>query len=241
MEKIEIKQRILRELFILVGFVCIFMIAIFVRLPNIRFISPILFFLAIFGYPSYLLIRLIIWVAIELKKKRFKRILTSLFFVSLIFMGVSIYKSSKEKVLEFPYPFILKLEGVHSKYYCEALLGTTIMSPAMTIGDIKKGVQGKVFKGTDKLSIEIKDDKLYFLTKASFEAGDSRDENPFTIIYNDEHKVLAIDKIDESLIVNVFTLNKDTGVANWAKIRNEGFLTGNPDTQSYCLKCEPRL
>jgi hypothetical protein len=164
----------------------------------------------------------------------------ALILVILIIMVIFIWESSTKKVLELPYPQVFTQEGIKNKYFCEALLGTMIMAPAENIGKIKKGVKGEVFKGTDKISIEIRGDKLHFLTRASFEAGDAADENPWSIIYNDKHTVLAVDAIEKNLIVNVFALNKDTGIANWTKLRSADIITGNPDGQSYCLKCEPR-
>ncbi len=169
-----------------------------------------------------------------------RKITMPLLLLSIVIISFVLWKSSQQKVLEIPYPYIFKSETIPNKYCCETSVGTDLDAAVQYVGGIKYDVRGKVFKATDKLSIEFKDDKLYCLTKASFEAGDSRDENPFNIIYNDEHKVLAIDEIDANLIVNVFTLNKDTGIGNWAKIRADGFLTGNPDSQSYCLKCWPQ-
>ncbi len=161
--------------------------------------------------------------------------------VSLVIVGsMIIWNNSKSKSINLPYPYIYASQGSNARYYCEALLGTFIHSPSKNLGLIKKGIHAEVFKATDKISIKIEGNKMLFLTYASFEAGDTANENPYNIIYNDAHKILAIDQIESNLIVSIFTLNKDTGIANWSKIKPNGLFTGNPDSQSYCLKCEPR-
>jgi len=159
----------------------------------------------------------------------------------LLFIAIILLSGCEQKkVIEIPYPTTAKFKGSQDRYFCEALIGTQVYAPSETIGKINKGVIGEVFKGTDKISIKIEGNKLYFLTGASFEVGDTAEENPMNIIHNDSHILLAIDKIESNLIVSVFTLNKDTGIGNWSKIKPYGLLTGNPDSQSYCLKCESR-
>ena len=146
--------------------------------------------------------------------------------VSLV-LGVCIVclfgcKESSEKLVVMPYPEMHKLSGEVNKYYCEAMVGAWVMAPSDDIGKIKKGVRSVAFRGTDKASVEINGDKLYFQTGASFEAGVSRD--PFEVIHNDPHKVFAIERIDSGLTIHIFALNKDTGIATWTKATSEGFF-----------------
>lgn len=163
--------------------------------------------------------------------------------VLLVFLsGFILYINMNEKVLKFPHPYILNMGTNATKYSCDAIVGSRI--EAVSKGDHinkKIGVLGKLFKGTDKIIIEIKGNKLHFLTRASFEAGDSIDSNPFNIVYNNNHQLLAIDvdNIGVGVTANVFALNKDTGIAVWSKTQLQEFFTKNPNSQSYCLACNP--
>jgi hypothetical protein len=103
-------------------------------------------------------------------------------------------------------------------------------------------VKGTLFDGTDRVAMKVDGDKLHVLTKASFEVGDIENDNPFSVLVNDEEHVVAIDHdLIRDTSIGTFALNRKTGVAVWSKSRPKGFLnTVNPDNQSYILGCEPR-
>lgn len=155
----------------------------------------------------------------------------------VVFMATArVAKTGRE--LEFPAPQ-KPLYKIGNAIFCAAIIGSTL--EAYTGVSSKKCIRGNLFKGTDQVAIEVEGDALYFTTKAAFEAGQVRDKSPFKVLVNSESQLVAID-YDESLgaYINVFALNRRTGIAVWSKSRSRDFLTGNPDVQSYILSCEPR-
>jgi hypothetical protein len=106
-----------------------------------------------------------------------------------------------------------------------------------TIGD--KGILAELNKGTDKISIEIEGNALYFLTGASFKAGQVRPA-PCRIMHNTDEQVLAICPTSSTFgfTVDTITINRKTGFAVWTKTRSNDLFSGeNPSAQTFYLIC----
>lgn len=171
-----------------------------------------------------------------------KKIVTALaIIVLLIWLLILADKNYNQKTLHFPYPSNSAKAKISNKYFCKTIAGTRIEATAKNTFSIKKGIHAEAFKARDKFFIEIEADKLYLLRKSFFKSNDGKKGNLFAIIYNDEHKLLAI---DSGYMLGpgaaLFAFNKDTGVATLTKITTNDIFTNNPGTQSYCLKCDSR-
>lgn len=144
--------------------------------------------------------------------------------------------SSKEGYdvkVAFPYT----LDSIKTENYaCEALTGTYMYA------DKDEGVVARASKGTDKLAVGVKGDKLKFLTQASLEIGFVEGDE-FDIIKNDGERLVAIySSLDQTLGgydgISVFILNKKNGIGIWSKTNQNQFLNDNPGTQGYQLHCK---
>ncbi len=127
---------------------------------------------------------------------------------------------------------------IGDNFFCSAILGSLLYTDDAN----DRAVKGKLFDATDRVAMKVDGDKLHVLTKASFEVGNIENDNPFSVLVNDEERVVAIDHdLVRDTSISTFALNRKTGVAVWSKSRPKGFLdTVNPDNQSYILSCEPR-
>ena len=157
--------------------------------------------------------------------------------ISTLLVVFAIFSTSLavDKRLKFPLPHFSPLVTA-DQCRCEAIVGAFLH--ANTTED--KGVLGEVFKGTDKISLQIEGDILYFLSGASFKLGEAKPVL-FKIIHNSEEQVLAIlpEQTTFGYTVDIFTLNKKTGVAVWTKTRSyDSFSGGAPSAQSFYLKCK---
>lgn len=129
---------------------------------------------------------------------------------------------------------------IEDNFFCSAILGSSLYTESRKEVE-DSGIKGMLFDATDRIAIKVEGDKLRFLSKASFEAGDVEDESPFSVLVNDAEQVVAIDyDIGRGVFINTFALNRKTGIAVWSKSRSVDFLTLNPDNQSLVLSCEPR-
>lgn len=161
--------------------------------------------------------------------------------ILLIWSIILIDTNYNRRTLQFPYPSIGTKVKSSNKYFCKTVVGTRIEALAKNTFTIKKGIHAEVFKARDKFSVEIEADKLYLARRSFFKSSDSKKGNLFAIIYNDEHKLLAIDSgYMLGPVATLFAFNKDTGIASLTKIATNDIFTSNPGTQSYCLKCDPR-
>lgn len=162
-----------------------------------------------------------------------RQILIAVFFSAVVGFSVYFLKPTKTQL---PFPFTSELMD-KINYSCESLVGTSMYGQDEK--SYGKGIFAEIFKGTDKIAIEINNDKLYFLTKAALESGIARDEEPFTIIKNTNNQLIAIDsRIDKpAQDINIFALNKTNGIAVWTKTSSDYFPTKNPAAQSYYLVC----
>lgn len=155
--------------------------------------------------------------------------------ISLILVNTSVVSLAADKELNFPLPNLSPLI-THDQCRCEAIVSAGLY--ANTIQN--KGISGELSKGTDKISVRIKGNILHFLSGASFETGEANAAQ-FQIIHNSDEQVSGIltQKTAFGLTVDIFTLNKKTGMAVWTKTRSSDLLAGgNPSAQSLYLKCK---
>jgi hypothetical protein len=118
---------------------------------------------------------------------------------------------------------------------CESIVSAVIYGN--TIGD--KGILAQLNKGTDKISISIEENILYFLSGASFKIGEARPAQ-CKIMHNTHDQVLAICPTSSTFgfTVDTITINKKTGFGVWTKTRSDDLISGgNPSTQSFYLIC----
>jgi hypothetical protein len=154
-------------------------------------------------------------------------ILVAISFPSTIFAA--------EKELKFPLPKSQALI-TPNKCRCESIVSAVIFGN--TIDD--KGILAQLDKGTDKISISIEGDTLYFLTGASFKIGEARPAQCM-IMHNTTEQVLAICPTPSNFgfTVDTITINRKTGFAVWTKTRSDDlFSGGNPAAQSFYLICK---
>ena len=170
------------------------------------------------------------------------KIIAALVLVILLIWGIVLIDTNyNRRTLQFPYPSIGTKTKSSNKYFCKAIVGTRIEAPAKNSFTIKKGIHAEAFKARDRFFIEIEADKLYLARKSLFKSTVGKKGDLFAIIYNDEHKLLAIDSgYMLGPAATLFAFNKDTGIATLTKIVTNDIFTNNPGTQSYCLKCDPR-
>lgn len=174
--------------------------------------------------------------------KNILKILGVLLLIIFLIWGVILIDTNyNRRSLQFPYPSNIVKAKTLNKYFCKTIVGTRIEATAKNTFTIKKGIHAEVFKARDKFSVETQADKLYLARRSFFKSSDSKKSNLFAIIYNDEHKLLAIDSgYMLGPGATLFAFNKDTGIATLTKVTTNDIFTNNPGTQSYCLKCDPK-
>ena len=164
-------------------------------------------------------------------------------FILIFYVCESTSADNQEILLEFPYPEAKTVQNTNS-FYCKAILGSKLEIVSVESSHLKKGIRGRLFKGTDEIAIRIENEKLHFLMRADLDSGITVDRNPFSIIYADNNQLVATESrrqdSSENIFVNVFSLSRYTGIAVWSKSRSNEVITKNPDVQSYVLKCESR-
>jgi hypothetical protein len=139
------------------------------------------------------------------------------------------------KNLKFPLPKSQALITPNT-CRCESIVSAVIYGN--TLGD--KGILAQLDKGTDKISISIEGDTLYFLTGASFKTGEAR-PGQCQIMHNTDEQILAVcpTPTNFGFTVDTITINKKTGLAVWTKTRSADlFSGGNPSAQSFYLICK---
>lgn len=143
--------------------------------------------------------------------------------------------SLKPAEIKVPHPYTSKLLGNNS-FGCTSLIGSWI-----TKGDGKNepnDIKAELSKGTDKLALEIEDDKLYFLTSAALNAGSARGD-AFSVLKNTDSQLVAVYNglNGPSSDLNIITVNKKLGLGIWSKITPEYAFVNTPQVQSYYLEC----
>jgi hypothetical protein len=119
---------------------------------------------------------------------------------------------------------------------CESLINAAVFADTLS----QKNIVGTLSKGTDEISIEIKGNILYFLSGASFKQGGARPAE-FRVVHNTNEQILAIcsQETGNGYTVDIFALNKKTGIAVWTKTRSYDLFSGGHPL-GYCiyLKCK---
>jgi hypothetical protein len=155
--------------------------------------------------------------------------------IPLIFVNTSILSLAADKELKFPLPNLSPLI-TNEQCRCEAIVGAGLYGSTIQ----NKGILGQLSKGTDKISIRIEGNILHFLSGASFEIGEAKAAQ-FKIISGSDEEVTAILPQETALgyTVDIFTLNKKTGLAVWTKTRSyDAWSGGAPSAQSFYLRCK---
>lgn len=152
----------------------------------------------------------------QLKFNKLKYLIIFLLVLGLLQM---FYFYNKKQKIKISFPFTMDVSS-NTSFACESLLysGIFASSEKYLIG----GIEGHLEKGTDKVAMTIKDQKtLEFTTAASVGIGISKGDD-FTILYNDNEKLLATWFND--IAVHNIILNKKNGLAVWLKGSQSTFL-----------------
>ena len=139
-----------------------------------------------------------------------------LLLIAMTIAGFYIYKSTMNEG-RFKTSFPNTQTVIGSSFSCQALIDTSMTGSNNE--SLTKGIEAIASKGTNKLSLQIKDPKtVTFLSGASFNNGDAVGTD-FSIIKSDENELVAALWNDNSM--NSVTLNKRNGLLIWSKIRSE--------------------
>lgn len=137
--------------------------------------------------------------------------------------------------IKVPHPYTSELLRSNS-FGCTSLIGSWI-----TKGDGNtepNDIKAELSRGTDKLALEIENDKLYFLTSTALNAGSARGD-AFSILKNTDSQLVAVHNglNGPSSDLNIITVNKKLGLGIWSKITPEYAFVNTPQVQSYYLEC----
>lgn len=137
--------------------------------------------------------------------------------------------SLAESQMKIKYPLANNV-ATRSSLSCKGLMTTSIYGTT-------ESIEGEVSKGTDQIAITIKNEKtLLFITKASVEVG-LAEPAAFNIVYNGDDFLTAVLIHEKMPGFSTFTLNKEKGLAVWAK--NEPYsITGRPGGSVIYLYCQ---
>lgn len=165
----------------------------------------------------------------------YSKIRLCIIIISLMLANTVVISFAADKELKFPLPNLSPLL-TNDQCRCEAIVSAGLFGNTIQ----NKGIFGQLSKGTDKLSIRIEGNILHFLSGASFEIGEAKAAQ-FQIIHNSDEQVTSILSQETALghTVDIFTLNKENGMAVWTKTRSSDLLSGGtPSAQSFYLKCK---
>lgn len=120
-----------------------------------------------------------------------------------------------ERKYKISFPFTQSV--VSNSFACEALIDSSVTGSPVEY--LTNGIEATVGKGTNKVSLQIKDEKtLSFLSGASFNVGDV-DGVDFSIIENNDKELVAA--MWNGTSMNTVVLNKKNGLAIWSKSRSD--------------------
>ena len=156
-------------------------------------------------------------------------------FIAIVAIAVAAYfiyqPISGGRKYKIAFPFTQSVVS-NATFVCEALIDSSVGSP---VEYLTNGIEATVGKGTNKVSLQIKDEKtLSFLSGASFDAGVVAGVD-FSIVKNDDKELVAA-MWDGSSMNNV-VLNKKNGLAIWSKSRSEFLGYDAPFTDLSYLIC----
>lgn len=151
-------------------------------------------------------------------------------------VGVAVYlytQSANSKKYKIAFPFTQTVSQ-NTSFRCESLIDYSVTGSKEAY--LTNGIESSIEKGTNKASLQIKDDKtVTFLSGASFNAGDIGGVD-FTIVKNDDKELVAAMWNDNSM--NTIVINKSNGLAAWSKIRSEFPGYGAPTSDSSYMICK---
>lgn len=148
-------------------------------------------------------------------------------------LPVGLGKSAKS---EFFYPVgapQLLESRLSSGVSCESISSTILV---VSEESNSKTIEAEILTGTDKLSVRLDKDKLYFLTQAAQGAG-ATEGDALDVKQNTGDYLTAI-FLDQFGGIDTFVLNKKTGKAIWSKNHSQYPPSGNDaENQSMMLNC----
>jgi hypothetical protein len=130
------------------------------------------------------------------------------------------------------FPFTQSVAS-NSTFACEALIDSSVIGSPVEY--LTNGIEATIGKGTNKVSLQIKDEKtLSFLSGASFNAGDVGGVD-FSIVKNDDKELVAA--MWNGTSMNTLVLNKKNGLAIWSKSRSDFLNYNAPSSNLSYLIC----
>lgn len=127
-----------------------------------------------------------------------------------------IYKPISGGKYKIAFPFTQSVSN-NTTFSCEALIDVDVTGSPVEY--LTNGIEATVGKGTNKVSLAIKDDKtISFLSGASFNTGNVGGVD-FTIVKNDDKELVVAMYNDTSM--NSIVLNKKNGLGIWSKSRSD--------------------
>jgi hypothetical protein len=137
---------------------------------------------------------------------------------------------------------VAQAEPVHEKtsLACSAVAGTTVSARDYRSGRDNPTYTVETSEPGDRVAIRFHGDGKFMdiMTAVSVESGSARPET-FDVIDKSPSTLVAIDKdgVAEGKLES-FTINLDTGIAIWTKVRGHGILSMDlPDQFTTLLSC----
>lgn len=162
-----------------------------------------------------------------------------LIFIAIGALAVSGYLFYKQSVgvreYRLPYPFTRDV-STNTTFNCEAQIAATLEANKDSVSGEKDGIKASLTEGTDQVVINVKEDTVEFLTKASFEAGIT-DGASFQKLRDDSEYLIAAMNFKDNSGVDTFVIEKKTGLSTWTRNAVTAFITNHPDIQAYYLLC----
>lgn len=127
-----------------------------------------------------------------------------------------------------------------NSFSCESIANASIYPNYEKTDEENIYLDSSLSKGTDKIAVEIKNNKAYFLTRAAMEVGIATPEEDWEIFGNDEKQlyIVYIDKRgDGDSTLDQFVLDKTSGIGLWTRTRTKGLLQNGPEGFINYFKC----
>ena len=158
------------------------------------------------------------------------------FLILLIIVFINNESLAKEKKFKYQFPKVNKIL-IPPMFKCKSIVYSYV-GVTQNWKANKKEITSEIGDGTDELSIQIEGDALYLMTAASFRVRFSRPAK-YNIIKNTDKKIIAVyfDMTESS--IDIFAINKDTGLAVWSRTSSCNILYwDNPSTDWNYLLCK---
>lgn len=148
--------------------------------------------------------------------------LVGIFFPLKIFMGLDVSPTS----------------SIGSQLSCNTKVGAVLFPKALSTDKKKETVEVELVRGGSKITLEINDKEVKFLTNTSLETG-SMEPAIFNKIEDSKDSLIAVNYQEGTITssISTLTLNKRTGLAVWNKSHPKSLFGDNPDGQTYYLQC----